>query len=472
MVVAVKLALTARGRKPTYPELAAALELSLSEVHGAVGRATAAGLVSNNRKANRAVLFNFLVQGVSSAFLPKRGPLTRGMPTAHGAPPLDRLVGSTAEPPPVWPDPDGTVRGESFEPLYPSVPRAAKKDPKLYEALCLIDAIRAGRSRDRALAEEHLRKLMLPAGDSVTSKRFSLDEPRRQRIVEALTKNISPGTATYYRSAIRLLSLDPQVEATSHLVAHIANEIDSSVRHVIAAVMVTEAAGSEDRSSIERCPQCGQRLLKGDSHANSIRRALAWLDIPGDGRIGRDWLGLVGKDNEAGLHKRRHREHLGPPRPIDWDFWEGFEGILDAVLGAFEKRYASVFDRLDQLVAKASPKKEDAETLRGTLPQTPVALGYFFGKLSDSTWIEPLDKVGFFSKPPEPIRDSRSVEFPSWPALYYLSRIAPQSPEAVARIALRFRRRRTLRSARPSPELPERCQQDGQSPLRTRSAIG
>jgi hypothetical protein len=138
---------------------------------------------------------------------------------------------------------------------------------------------------------------------------------------------------------------------------------------------------------------------KADGYATSIRSALAWLDIPIDGNLGEDWLGLAGKDNEAGLHKRRHREHLGPPRPIDWDFWERFEGILDTVLDAFEKRYASVFDKLDQLSAKARPDEEDAKALRGALPQTPTSLGYFFGRLDTPAWIEPLDKVGFLSRP-------------------------------------------------------------------------
>ena len=33
---------------------------------------------------------------------------------------------------PVWPDPDGEVRGETFSPLHKLVPDAEKKDEKLY----------------------------------------------------------------------------------------------------------------------------------------------------------------------------------------------------------------------------------------------------------------------------------------------------------------------------------------------------
>jgi hypothetical protein len=432
IVVSVELAILSPQTRPTYPELATALEMSLSEVHGAVKRATAAGLVDSNRRAKRVALLDFLVQGLKSAFVPKRGPLTRGMPTAHGAPPLDQLVGLGAEPPPVWPDPDGTVRGESFEPLYRSVPKAAKKDPKLYEALCLIDALRGGRPRDRALAEEHLRKLLAPAStiESSLSAKFSPNAPGRRRIGEALARTIGPGTAEFYRSAIELLAAEHPVPATSHLVAHLATEIESSVRNLILDVMAAAPVVTKGGSKTQR-----ETPVDGD-HANSIRSVLAWLEIPIEGPVGKDWLGLTGKGNEEAFSERRHRKALEPPRPIDWTFWARFEGILATVLEAFEKKYVTVFERLDQLTCKAAPSEEDAKKLRGRLPQNQIAQGYLFGRLSEPSWIEPLEKVGFFARPPDPIRRPSGVEYPGWPALEYLARMAATRPDDVARIAL------------------------------------
>ncbi len=431
VVVAVKLALAAPQARPTYPELAAALAMSLSEVHGAVKRATAAGLVDINRRANRVALIDFLVQGLKSAFVPERGPLTRGMPTAHGAPPLDRLVGLGAEPAPVWPDPEGTVRGESFAPLYRSVPTAARKDSRLYEALCLIDALRGGRPRDRALAEEQLRKLILPASasPSPSSKKFSLEDPRRRRIEEALSRTIGPGTAEFYRSALELLAAEHPVPATSHLVAHLATDIESSIKNLILDVMAATPAVTGEPAREREAPLDG-------SHASAIRSVLIWLEIPADGPVSKDWLGLTGKDDEESFSKRRHRDALDPPRPIDWTFWARFEGILATVLDAFEKKYVSVFERLDRLAAKDAPSEEDARELRGRMPQNPVAQGYFFGRVNEPAWIKPLEKVGFFARPPEPIRRPGSVEYPGWPALHYLSRMAAARPDDVARIAL------------------------------------
>jgi len=68
--------------------------------------------------------------------------------------------------PPVWPDPDGEVRGQSFSPLYKSVPKAAQEDDRLYELLSLIDAIRGGRARERQMAYGEIKKRMgLNAGN-------------------------------------------------------------------------------------------------------------------------------------------------------------------------------------------------------------------------------------------------------------------------------------------------------------------
>jgi len=141
----------------TYPGLARALGMSASEVHAAVKRSAAAGLFNpHTRTTNRAALLEFLVHGLRYVFVPERAGMTRGIPTAHAAPPLVSMLAPTADPPPVWPDPEGTVRGEGFSPLYKSVPEAARNDEQLYELLALVDAIRAGRSRERGLAETML----------------------------------------------------------------------------------------------------------------------------------------------------------------------------------------------------------------------------------------------------------------------------------------------------------------------------
>lgn len=104
-------------------------------------------------------LSEFLEHGIQYVFVPDRGELNRGMPTAYAAAPLDNIFASY-EFPPIWPDPEGEVRGESFSPLYKSAPKAARNDPKLYMLLALVDAIRGGRAREREMAKKELRKAL------------------------------------------------------------------------------------------------------------------------------------------------------------------------------------------------------------------------------------------------------------------------------------------------------------------------
>lgn len=110
------------------------------------------------KRANVAALKEFLIHGVKYAFPARWGPIVRGLPTAHSAPPLCDVIEGRAEPV-VWADPGGEVRGESLEPLFKSAPMAARRDSKLYESLALIDALRSGRARERAVAAKKLEEM-------------------------------------------------------------------------------------------------------------------------------------------------------------------------------------------------------------------------------------------------------------------------------------------------------------------------
>ena len=52
----------------------------------------------------------------------------------------------------VWPDEEGSVRGEAIEPLYPTIPKAAKIDSVFYELMSLVDIFRVGKSREYEIA--------------------------------------------------------------------------------------------------------------------------------------------------------------------------------------------------------------------------------------------------------------------------------------------------------------------------------
>ncbi len=155
LLVLLRLA-QSRGPAPTYAALSTELGLTASEIHAALARAVQAQLARKDEEGKpqviREALRLFVQHGARYSFPATKGGLTRGWPTGYAAEPLRGSIVQPAEPPPVWPDKAGPVRGIALHPLYPSVPRAVAQNPALYELLALFDAIRGGSARERALA--------------------------------------------------------------------------------------------------------------------------------------------------------------------------------------------------------------------------------------------------------------------------------------------------------------------------------
>ena len=148
----------------TYPAIARALRLSLGESHNAVRRLIAARLVRKDERAvNRAALLEFLTGGVPYAFAVEPGPVTRGVPTAHSAPPLNAEFDAADAF--VWPSAEGQRRGSSVEPLWPGAPEVADTDERLYRLLAVVDALRVGRARERQRARKYLQDMLKPPAD-------------------------------------------------------------------------------------------------------------------------------------------------------------------------------------------------------------------------------------------------------------------------------------------------------------------
>ena len=145
-----------------YKDLSYQLEIAQSEISESLNRSAIAGLISpDKRKVFKNTLLKFLEYGLPYVYPAKYGPFERGIPTAHSADVLkDLFISAEAC---VWPYAKGTMKGHAIQPLYPKQIVAALKDRRLYDMLALVDAIRVGKARERAIAIEHL------------SKYFSLD---------------------------------------------------------------------------------------------------------------------------------------------------------------------------------------------------------------------------------------------------------------------------------------------------------
>ncbi len=140
-------------------DFAQELGISNSEVGMALERARNVGFVdASKRKLLAAPFIEFLKHGLKYVFPARPGAMSRGVPTAHSAPPLADEIVSEENDQYVWPYDEGQLRGQSIPPLYPSVPQAALKDSKLHELLALVDALRVGRAREQRLASDELER--------------------------------------------------------------------------------------------------------------------------------------------------------------------------------------------------------------------------------------------------------------------------------------------------------------------------
>lgn len=157
LVVALRLTAPAG----TLGQMAEELGVVPSQVHAAIGRLEAAGLVRPGARAtNTRALVELLVHGVRYVFPATKGPITSGIPTAYSAPPLSADV--DAPDVVVWPAPmhPAAVQGFGVAPLYPAAPALIERSPAMYQLLAITDALRLSDPRARVSARERLAQLL------------------------------------------------------------------------------------------------------------------------------------------------------------------------------------------------------------------------------------------------------------------------------------------------------------------------
>ena len=154
--IAILLKIVSYGNESwQQTQLAKALHISQSEVSKSLKRAGYAGLIGGKEKnVRKKALLELLQYGVPYIFPQQPGAIVRGIPTAHSAPPLNKIIVSQEKY--VWPTGKGKARGQSIEPLYKSLIEAVQNDNELYEMLALVDALRVGRAREKQLAIQEL----------------------------------------------------------------------------------------------------------------------------------------------------------------------------------------------------------------------------------------------------------------------------------------------------------------------------
>jgi hypothetical protein len=137
------------------------LDISKSEISNSIVRSRQTGLLTkgserSSPRVHTRALFDFIVNGLKYVFPAKIGPMARGVATSFAAPALRDKLMSGGESRFVWPYAEGEDSGQAIEPLFKSVPYAAKHDEELYAYLALADAIRPGNPRETEVARKEL----------------------------------------------------------------------------------------------------------------------------------------------------------------------------------------------------------------------------------------------------------------------------------------------------------------------------
>ena len=149
--------------------------MSASEVHACVRRAVASGLAVAPARGEwapvRPNLLEFMLHGARYVWPATLGPAKRGVPTSYGAEPLVGKVSAAPGEAPVWAHPAGGAKGPTLSPLYRTAPVAALSDPALHRLLALLDALRAGRARERTLAAQFMQAALMAEPESADARR-------------------------------------------------------------------------------------------------------------------------------------------------------------------------------------------------------------------------------------------------------------------------------------------------------------
>lgn len=150
------------GERPTLRALAGALHTDHTLVHRSLKRAAAAGLYTPDTKAVNRANFEELATHAARFIAPAHlGGLTRGVPAAWAAEPISSVIRqSSREPPPVWPDATGDLRGQALQPLHKAAVQASRASPVLSELLAILDSLRAGDVRVHKIAADSLRQTL------------------------------------------------------------------------------------------------------------------------------------------------------------------------------------------------------------------------------------------------------------------------------------------------------------------------
>ncbi|GAA2116823.1 hypothetical protein GCM10009780_75520 [Actinomadura alba] len=230
--------------------------------------------------------------------------------------------------------------------------------------------------------------------------------------------------ADAYADACVILTQQPRLATASHLLSHLAREIDSGLRELLTAMLPTKRQEHLDSLREEGSRDAPRRHV--------IAEICDFLGVPTENEVCRVWVSLE-------WHGRAHRGPLREPRTLDDRFlrsWNQFDYVLHEVARRFEASFLTALPLIDALAALTCPTKDDLARLKNQVPQSMVAMERFYAAAGPG-WFPLLRRGGFFRNPAN-LRpdDAGMVTYVPWPAGPYLVRMAAEPKYAAEVITL------------------------------------
>jgi hypothetical protein len=251
---------------------------------------------------------------------------------------------------------------------------------------------------------------MVFSGDGLSEGFGAFSVDRRQKEIRRLLALMGGSVAALYEDACRLLSAEPELASASHLVGHLAREIESAVRKLLTALVPPARIAVLPREPGEDDPR--------------------WKDVVDEICTA---LGFATEDEVRTLwkagswHNVAHRSGLLGLRAVDDQFrstWRQFEVLLFLVGRQYEGTYTAALHLVDELASIDRPTKGDLSRLRHQVPHGGLALRRFFER-AGAGWFDLLRGARYFDAPPHRQRTQDDVfVYESWPVARYLLRMA------------------------------------------------
>lgn len=226
---------------------------------------------------------------------------------------------------------------------------------------------------------------------------FSSLNPRQQKIYDGL-KTIGPLPAAFYRDAVNIIN-QSSVDTKSYLIAHLARELDGSIRDVFSLL--------EEKGEL--------------THLDIVVRCLGLSEMS---PFAIDW-----QEISSQFPKLAHRSKpFNAPREAEkiLELWQRYENILYQLVG----NYFALQRRLEVAIAIDSPTKTFLKTLPNLLALD-ASKFYFFKSIRSAKWLNGLIDTGWYNpdNAPTPIQVDGGYQRQRWFPLLYLENLAQSFKE-------------------------------------------